>query len=43
MSVVLEYDQTKRAKMSLAIAGSVGERPVLLQEILMMIFLMEAY
>ena len=42
MSVVLEYDQTKRAKMSLAIAG-VGERPMPLHEILMMIFLMEAY
>ena len=41
MSVVLEYDQTKRVEMPLVIAD-VGERPVLLQEILMMIFLMEA-
>ena len=42
MSVVLEYDKTKRAKRSLAIAG-VCERPVSLQEILMMIFLRETY
>ena len=42
MSLVLEYDHMKKAAMPLAIASE-GERPVPLQEILMMIFLMEAY